>query len=156
MNRAQRRRAEMRRRLGLRGRVDADAVAAGLGLSVRPWSMEVQREFTMDHEIVVAERFNRAWQRWMIVHGICHHLFHPGNHLVLRRHNNLPQPWEREVEQFACALLVDAEAREVERSLDGRAHDRLGLDRHRRSRQSACSTTADIEPLQAGIRGSRP
>ena len=99
----------MRRRLGLRGRVDADAVVAGLGLSVRAWSMEVQREFTMDREIVVAERLNREWRRWMIAHGICHHLFHPGNHLALRRHSELPLPWEREADQFACALLVDAE-----------------------------------------------
>ena len=109
MNRAQRRGAEMRRRLGLRGRVDADAVVAGLGLSVRAWSMEVQREFTMDREIVVAERLNREWRRWMIAHGICHHLFHPGNHLDLRRHSDLSLPWEREADQFACALLVDAE-----------------------------------------------
>ena len=26
-----------------------------------------------------------------------------------RRHSDLPRPWEREADQFACALLVDAE-----------------------------------------------
>ena len=109
MNRAQRRGAELRRELRLRGRVDADAVAASLGLSVRPWWMEVQREFTMAGEIVVAARLNREWRRWMIAHAICHHLLHPGNHLALRAQSELPGPWEREADQFACALLVDAE-----------------------------------------------
>ena len=109
MNRAQRRGTELRRELALAGRVDAEAVAAHLGLSVQPWTLDVQREFIMDGEIVIAERLDREWRRWVIAHAICHHLFHPGNHLAMRRHSQLPQPWEREAEQFACALLVDGE-----------------------------------------------
>ena len=63
MNGAQRRGADMRRQLGLRGRVDAEAVAASLGLSVRPWWMEVQREMMMNGEILVAERLGPEERR---------------------------------------------------------------------------------------------
>ena len=40
MNRAQRKAAELRRKLGLRGKVDAEAVANRLGLTVQPWPMD--------------------------------------------------------------------------------------------------------------------
>ena len=110
MNRAQRRGAALRRELGLRGRVDAEAVAAHLGLGVRTWFMEVQKELLVDGEIVVAERLNPEWRRWSIAHAIGHRLLHPGNHLALRQHHaDLTVRHEREAEDFAHALLVDAE-----------------------------------------------
>ena len=39
MNRAQRRAVQLRKKLGLRGMVDAEAVADHLGLVVQPWPM---------------------------------------------------------------------------------------------------------------------
>jgi hypothetical protein len=56
MSRAQRRAAELRRRLGLRGRVDAEAVANLMGLRVKLWPLEEQREMQMDNVVCVAER----------------------------------------------------------------------------------------------------
>ena len=107
MNRAQRRGADMRRQLGLRGRVDAEAVAASLGLSVRPWWMEVQTEMMMNGEILVAERLGPEERRWETAHAIGHRLLHRGNHLELPEHQRRRN--EREADQFACALLVDVE-----------------------------------------------
>ncbi len=65
--------------------MDAEAVAANLGLGVRAWFMEVQKELLVDGEIVVAERLNPEWRRWSITHAIGHRLLHPGNHLALRQ-----------------------------------------------------------------------
>lgn len=108
--------AELRRRLGLRGRVDAEAVANGLGLDVRPWYFETQTEMQMGGEILVAERLGPEERRWETAHAIGHALMHPGNHLhhprLVRDRN------EREADDFAHALLIDAkEARE-----EGLAH----------------------------------
>ena len=107
MNGAQRRGADMRRQLGLRGRVDSEAVAASLGLSVRPWWMEVQTEMMMNGEILVAERLGPEERRWETAHAIGHRLLHRGNHLELPEHQRRRN--EREAGQFACALLVDVE-----------------------------------------------
>ena len=59
MRRAQKKAAELRRRLGLRGRVDAEAVASILGLEVVAWPMRVQEEMQMGRYIGVAERSGR-------------------------------------------------------------------------------------------------
>ena len=107
MNRAQRRGAALRRELGLRGRVDAEAVAAGLGLGVRPWYLEVQKELTMNGEILVAERLGPEERRWETAHAIGHRLLHRGNHLELPEHQRRRN--EREADDFAHELLIDAE-----------------------------------------------
>ena len=107
MNRAQQRGSALREELGLRGRVDAEVVANGLGLEVWPWDFDVQTELQIDGHVAVAKRLEPEWRRWVIAHAIGHRLMHPGNHLELRAHTNLPQRFEREAEDFARALLID-------------------------------------------------
>lgn len=97
----------MRRELGLRGRVDAEAVAGTLGLAVRPWYFEVQKEVLVEGEILVAERLGPEERRWETAHAIGHRLLHRGNHLELPEH--LWRRYEREADDFAHALLIDAE-----------------------------------------------
>ena len=108
MNKAQRKARELRRKLGLRGRVEAEEVANLLGLVVVPWPLAVQEEMQMDGYIGVAQRLDPRWRRWAIAHAIGHRLLHPGNHLWTRFHTGLAGPYEREAEDFALALLVDA------------------------------------------------
>ena len=107
MKRAQRKAAALRRKLGLHGRVDAEAVADILGLEVVPWPMEVQQEMQMGRFIGVAERLDARWRRWVIAHAIGHQLLHSGNHLWIRDHTSLGGLYEREAEDFARALLMD-------------------------------------------------
>ncbi len=90
MNRARERGSALRRELGLRGRVDAEAVAVGLGLEVQLWPLEVLLEMQMDGVVVVAERLDPEWRRWVIAHAIGHRLLHPGNHLLLRSTRTSP------------------------------------------------------------------
>ncbi len=118
MNRAQQRGSALRRELGLEGRVDAEAVAIGLGLEVQPWPLEVLSELQVDGIVVVAERLEPEWRRWVIAHAIGHRLLHPGNHLLLRDHTVLANRYEREAEDFAHALLIDRE----EAIAEGLAH----------------------------------
>ena len=106
MNRAQQRAAALRQELDLRGRVDAEAVAVGLGLEVRPWPLEVLKELQVEG-VVVADRLGPEWRRWVIAHAIGHWLLHPGNHLRLRKHTDLTHRYEQEAEDLARALLVD-------------------------------------------------
>ena len=108
MNRAQRRALELRHTLGLRGRVDAEAVANHLGLEVKPWPLRVLKEMGIGDVICVARRLDPDWRRWVTAHAIGHRLLHPGNHLWIRLHTGLAQRFEREAEDFARALLVDA------------------------------------------------
>ncbi|MDE2716143.1 MAG: ImmA/IrrE family metallo-endopeptidase [Chloroflexota bacterium] len=108
MNRAQRKAVQLRRKLGLHGRVDAEEVANLLGLVVQPWPLKVQEEMLMGHFISVAERLDSRWRRWVIAHAIGHKLLHPGNHLWIRDHTSLGSLFEREAEDFARALLLDA------------------------------------------------
>ena len=108
MNRAQRSAAELRRRLGLRGRVDAEAVANLMGLRVKLWPLEEQKEMQMDNVVGVAERLEPEWRRWVIGHAVGHKLLHPGNHVWIRSHTGLAFKYEREAEDCACALLMDA------------------------------------------------
>ncbi len=108
MNRAQRRAVELRHKLELRGRVDAEAVANHLGLVVQPWPLKAQEELQMDGFICVAERLDSRWRRWVTAHAIGHRLLHPGNHLWIRDHTSFGGRFEREAEDFARALLMDA------------------------------------------------
>ena len=107
MKRAQRKAVELRRKLGLSGRVDAEGVANLLGLVVQPWPLKVQEEMQMGHFISVAERLDERWRRWVIAHAIGHRLLHTGNHLWIRDHTSLGSLFEREAEDFARALLMD-------------------------------------------------
>jgi hypothetical protein len=109
MNRARRKAVELRRKLGLRGRVDAEEEANLLGLVVQPWPLAVQEEMLMGRYIGVAQRLDPRWRRWVIAHAIGHKLLHTGNHLWIRDHTSLGSLYEREAEDFARALLVDAD-----------------------------------------------
>ena len=107
MKRAQRKAEQLRRKLGLHGRVDAETVANMVGLEVVPWPLEVQEEMQMGLYIGVAERLDPLWRRWVIAHAIGHKLLHSGNHLWIRDHTSLGGIYEREAEGFARALLMD-------------------------------------------------
>lgn len=98
---------QLRRELRLRGRVDAEAVAARLGLEVHPWPFKVLQEMQVDGVIAVAQRLDPPWRRWVTAHAMGHWLLHPGNHLRLRRHMQVSGAVEQEAEEFARALLVD-------------------------------------------------
>ena len=107
MKRAQRKAVDLRKKLGLHGRVDAESVANMVGLEVVRWPMEVQQELQMGRFIGVAERLDARWRRWVIAHAIGHRLLHTGNHLWIRDHTSLGGLFEREAEDFARALLMD-------------------------------------------------
>ena len=62
----------------------------------------------MGEFICIAYRFEPEWKRWCTAHAIGHLLMHPGNHLWIRRHTGLANKYEREAEDFAQALLLDA------------------------------------------------
>ena len=109
MKRAQREALKLRRKLGLSGRVDAEAVANMLDMEVVPWPLDVQEEMQMDRYIGVAERLDSRMRRWVIAHAIGHKLLHSGNHLWIRDHTSLGGLYEREAEDFARALLVDVD-----------------------------------------------
>ena len=130
MRRAQRKAVELRKKLGLHGRVDVEAVANILGLEVVPWPMQVQEEMQMGRYIGVAERLDPRWRRWVIAHAIGHRLLHTGNHLWIRDHTSLGSLFEREAEDFARALLMGrarSDGRGSERGLGGgRALRRAG------------------------------
>lgn len=107
MSRARLRAESLRRKLGLCGRVDIEAVANAEGLEIWLRDFEVQKEMQIDSHIAVARRLEPEWRRWVIAHAIGHRLMHPGNHLELRDHSELPRPWEREAEEFAHVVLID-------------------------------------------------
>jgi len=109
MKRAQRKAREIRLKLKLSGRVDAETVANILGLEVVTWPLDVQEEMQMDRYIGVAERLDSRWRRWVIAHAIGHRLLHSGNHLWVRDHTSLGSLFEREAEDFARALLMDVD-----------------------------------------------
>lgn len=107
MTRAERKGAALRRRLGLTGRVDAEAVANILGYPVERLGLEVQKEIEVDGIICVAERLGPEWRRWCIAHALGHKTMHPGNHLWVYKHTMLGWKLEREANDFAHALLID-------------------------------------------------
>ncbi len=89
--------------------MNAAEVANAPGLDVWLRDFEVQKEMQISGHIAVARRLEPEWRRWVTAHAVGHRLMHPGNHLELRAHTDLPRPWEREAEEFAHALLVDEE-----------------------------------------------
>ena len=107
MSRARLRAESLRRKLGLCGWVDIEAVANAEGLEVWLRDFEVQKEMQIDGHIAVARRLEPEWRRWVIAHAIGHRLMHPANHLEMRDHSELPRPWEREAEEFAHVVLID-------------------------------------------------
>ena len=108
MSRARQRGSALRRELGLRGQVDAEAVANDLGLTVDRWPLLVLKEMRIDEHVAVAERLTPEWRRWVVAHAAAHLLLHPSNHVWVHRHIDLARGCEREAEDFAYGLLVDA------------------------------------------------
>ncbi len=109
ISRAMRKGAELRRKLRWRGEVDAEHVAHILGMTVISWPMQVQEELQVDGYVAVAERLDSRWRRWVIAHAIGHRLMHPGNHMLMRANTWLGHQVEREAEDFAAGLLMDAD-----------------------------------------------
>ena len=109
MNRARRRALELRRKLRLHGRVDAQGVADMLELEIERRPMRRLQEMKMDGVICIALRYEPEWRRWLVAHAIGHELMHPGNHLWIRKHTGLAHRYEREAEDFAHALLLDVQ-----------------------------------------------
>ena len=108
MSRAQQRGSALRRELGLRGQVDAEAAANDFGLTVDRWPFLVLKEMCFDDHVAVAERLTPEWRRWVVAHAVAHRLLHPSNHVWIHRHINLARGFEREAEDFTYGLLVDA------------------------------------------------
>lgn len=107
MNRARRRALEIRRLLGLHGRVDAQGVADILNLKIKRMHLKNLRELKSDGVICIASRCEPEWARWLMAHAIGHELMHPGNHLWINERTGLALRYEREAEDFADALLLD-------------------------------------------------
>ena len=107
MNKAQRRAAELRCKLGLCGQVDAEGVANILGYQVVEVAMRVQEEMSIGRFIAVAEYLEPDERRWVIAHSLAHKLMHPGNHLQIHKQTRLGHKIEREAEDFTGALLMD-------------------------------------------------
>lgn len=106
-NRAAQKAMDLRRKLGLRGQVDVEAVANILGLTVLPLKLGTLQELMVDDCVGVAVRLTPEWKRWVIAHAVGHRVLHPGNHLWMRMHTELGNRVEREAEDFAHALLID-------------------------------------------------
>ena len=106
MSRAQQRGSALRRQLGLRGQVDAEAAANDFGLTVDRWPFLVLKEMCIDDHVAVAERLTPEWRRWVVAYAVAHRLLHPSNHVWIHRHINLARGFEREAEDFAYGLLV--------------------------------------------------
>ena len=85
-----------------------EEVACLVGLQVKLWPLQTQMEFQMDNVVCVAERLEPEWRRWVIGHAVGHRLLHPGNHIWIRSHTDLALKYEREAEDCARALLMDA------------------------------------------------
>ena len=107
MTRAHQKGALLRRKLGLTGRVDAEAVANILGFKVKQAPMEVQTEIEVGGYILVAERLGPEWRRWYTAHSLGHKVMHPGNQLWVYRKTTLGSKLEREANDFAHTLLMD-------------------------------------------------
>ena len=109
MTRAHQKGALLRRKLGLTGRVDAEAVANIMGFKVTLAPMEVQTEIEVGGYILVAERLGPEWRRWYTAHSLGHKVLHPGNQLWVYRKTMLGSKLEREANDFAHALLMDGQ-----------------------------------------------
>ena len=109
MSRAYREGLALRRKLGLRGQVDMEAVASILGLEVVTWPLSRLEKIMAGDVIGVAERLDARWRRWVVAHAIGHRCLHPGNHLWIRLNTDLGHRFEWEAEDFARALLIDVD-----------------------------------------------
>ena len=107
MTRAQRKGAALRRKLGLTGRVDAEAVANMHGYPVVRWPLVKQKEIEVDGYIGIAERLGPEESRWYIAHALGHKMMHEGNQLWVYQKTMLGYRYEREADDFAHALLID-------------------------------------------------
>ena len=107
MTRAQRRGADLRRKLGLTGRVDAEAVANMHGYPVVRWPLVKQKEIEVDGFIGIAERLGPEESRWYIAHALGHKMMHEGNQLWVYKKTMLGARYEREADDFAHSLLTD-------------------------------------------------
>ena len=107
MNRAQARGAALRRKLGLTGLVDAEAVANLYGYRVKRLPLVKQKELEVAGIICIAERLGPEWRRWCIAHSLGHKMMHPDNLLRVGRETGLGHRFEREANDFAHALLMD-------------------------------------------------
>ena len=107
MNRAQARGAALRRKLGLTGLVDAEAVANLHGYRVKRLPLVKQKELEVAGIICIAERLGPEWRRWCIAHSLGHKMMHPDNLLRVGRETGLGYRFEREANDFAHALLMD-------------------------------------------------
>ena len=107
MTRAQRRGAVLRRRLGLTGRVDAEAVAEIMGYPVKRLPLMKQKEVEVAGIICIADRLGPEESRWYIAHCLGHKTMHEGNQLWVYKNTLLGCKYEREAQDFAHALLTD-------------------------------------------------
>ncbi|MXY73160.1 MAG: ImmA/IrrE family metallo-endopeptidase [Dehalococcoidia bacterium] len=107
MSRAHEEGSRVRRRLGLSGRVDAESVAARLGLTVVRWSLSVPETMRLVDHVAVAERLDPPWRRWAVGRAIGHCVLHPGDDLYIHRQTGRVPAFEREADDFAFGLLVD-------------------------------------------------
>ena len=90
MNKAQRRAVEFRRKLGLRGQVDAEGVASMLGFEVIPWALRAQEEMRIDRYMC-----DEAWPL-----GDCH------EHVGLVGHPDIDSLYVQ-CHNFVAALAAD-------------------------------------------------
>ena len=107
MTRAQWKGAALRRKLGLTGRVDAEAVADIMGYPVKRLPLVKQREIEVDGYICIAERLGPEESRWYIAHALGHKMMHGGNQLWVYKNTLLGGKYEREAQDFAHALLTN-------------------------------------------------
>ena len=98
--------------------MDAEAVAAHLGLTVVRWSLSVPEAMRLVDHVAVAERLDPAWRRWAVGHAIGHCVLHPGDDLWIHRRTDRVRAFERDADDFALGLLVDA----LEAGAEGLVH----------------------------------
>ena len=107
MTRAERKGAALRRKLGLTGQVDAEALANLFGYPVKRLPLVKQKELEVAGYICIADRLRPEESRWYIAHALGHKMMHPGNHLWIYKKTMLGYRYEREAHDFAHALLTD-------------------------------------------------
>ena len=107
MTRAERKGAVLRRKLGLTGRVDAEALANMHGYPVKRLPLVKLKELEVGGYICIADRLGPEESRWYIAHALGHKMMHPGNQLWVYRKTMLGSKLEREANDFAQALLMD-------------------------------------------------
>ena len=107
MTRAGQKGVALRRKLGLTGQVDAEALANIFGYPVKRLPLVKQKELEVAGYICIADRLGPEEGRWYIAHALGHKMMHPGNHLWIYKKTMLGYRYEREANDFAHALLTD-------------------------------------------------